>query len=190
MTRWLERAAVVIVSLAIAVAIIALLSGGLAGSQDNPGVTGGQAGPGIAYRDLGDLHLRPGQPRPAYDSDPPTSGSHNPLNVTRDRATISDDALLQALQVGDIVLMYGTPKPPPGLTAVALRAAPPFTPALAATGGAVVLARRPGTTGVTALAWTHMLRVRRPSDPQLPPFIEYWLGRGAPVSRGEALPKS
>ena len=108
MTRWLERLAIVIVSLAIAVAIIALLSGGLAGSQDDPGITGGQPGPGIAFRDQGDLHLRPGQPRPAYDSDPPTSGPHNPINVTRDRATISDDQLLQALEVGDIVLMYGT----------------------------------------------------------------------------------
>jgi hypothetical protein len=190
MKRWLERLAVVIASLAIAVAIIALLSGGLAGSQDDPGVTGGQPGPGTAYRDLGDLHLRPGQPRPAYDSDPPTSGPHNPVDVTRDRATISDDQLLQALQVGDVVLMYGTPQPPPGLTGLAARSAPPFTPALAATGGAVILAHRAQTNGVTALAWTHILVVRRPSDPQLPPFIEYWLGRGAPVSHGGALPKS
>ncbi len=190
MTRWLERFAVVIVSLAIAVAIIALLSGGLAGSQDDPGVTGGQAGPGTAFSDLGDLHLRPGQPRPAYNSDPPTSGSHNPVNVTRDRAAISNDQLLQALQVGDVVLMYGTSKPPPGLAGLAARSAPPFTPALAATGGAVILAHRPQTNGIVALAWTHMLRVRHPSDPQLPPFIDYWLGRGAPVSRDGALPKS
>jgi hypothetical protein len=190
MTRWLERVAIVIASLAIAVAIIALLSGGLAGSQDDPGVTGGQAGPGTAYRDLGDLHLRPGQPRPAYDSDPPTSGPHNPVNVTRDRATISDDQLLQALQVGDVVLMYGTRKPPPGLVGLAAQEAPPFTPALAATGGAVILAHRAGIHGVVALAWAHMLRATGPNDPRLPAFIEYWLGRGAPVSRAGVLPKS
>jgi hypothetical protein len=190
MIRWVERLGIVIVSLAIAVAIIALLSGGLAGSQDDPGVTGGQTGPGIAFRDQGDLHLRPGQSPPAYDSDPPTSGSHNPINVTRDRATISDDQLLQALEIGDVVLMYGTRKPPPGLTGLAARSAPPFTPALAATGGAVILAHRSGTNGVLALAWTHMLRVRRPSDSQLPAFIEYWLGRGAPVSRRPTVPKS
>jgi Protein of unknown function (DUF3105) len=190
MIRWLERVAIVIVSLAIAVAIIALLSGGLAGSQDDPGVTGGQTGPGIAFRDLGDLHLRPGEPRPAYDSDPPTSGPHNPVNVTRDRATISDDQLLQALEVGDVVLMYGTRTPPTGLAGLAAGEAPPFTPALAATGGAVILARRPGIEGVVALAWTHMLRATGPNDPRLPAFIEYWLGRGAPVSRGGVLPKS
>jgi hypothetical protein len=190
MTRWLERVAIVIVSLAIAVAVIALLSGGLAGSQDDPGVTGGQVGPGLAFRDMGDLHLRPGQPRPQYNSDPPTSGPHNPVNVTRDRATISDDQLLQALQVGDVVLMYGTRKPPAGLVQLAALQAPPFTPALAATGGAVILARRPGTQGVVALAWTHMLRATGPTDPQLPSFIQYWLGRGAPVSPASVLPKS
>jgi hypothetical protein len=190
MTRWLERAAIVIVSLVIAIAIIALLSGGLAGTQDDPGVTGGLPGPGIAYRDQGDLHLRPGQRRPHYDSDPPTSGSHKPVNVTRNRSTITDDQLLQALQVGDVVLMYGTRKPPPGLAAVAARSAPPFTPALAATGGAVILARRPGTRGIIALAWTHMQPVATAADPRLPQFINYWLGRGAPVSRGTALPKS
>lgn len=190
MTRWLERLGIVIVSLAIAVGIIALLSGGLAGSQDDPGVTGGQVGPGIAFRDQGDLHLRPGQPRPDYDSNPPTSGPHNPVNVTRDRATISDDQLLQALQVGDVVLIYGTRRPPAGLAGLAAREAPPFTPALAATGGAVILAHRSGTDGLEALAWTHILSVRGPSDAQLPVFIQYWLGRGAPVGRGAALPKS
>jgi hypothetical protein len=61
---------------------------------------------------------------------------------------------------------------------------------LAATGGAVILAHRSGIDGVVALAWTHMLRATGPSDPQLPTFIEYWLGRGAPISRGGVLPKS
>jgi hypothetical protein len=190
MIRWLERLAVVIVSVGIAVAIIALLSGGLAGTQDNPGITGGQVGPGVAYRDLGDLHLRPSQPRPAYDSNPPTSGPHNPVNVTRNRATISDDQLLQALQVGDVVLMYGTRKPPAGLAKLAASQAPPFTPALAATGGAVILARRVGIPGVVAVAWSHLQPATGPSDPRLPTFIQYWLGRGAPVSTASALPKS
>ncbi len=108
----------------------------------------------------------------------------------RDRATISDDQLLQALQVGDVVLMYGTRKPPPGLAGLVAQEAPPFTPALAATGGAVILAHRTGIRGVVALAWAHMLRAIGPNDPRLPAFIEYWLGRGAPVSPGGALPKS
>ncbi len=61
--------------------------------------------------------------------------------------------------------------------------APPFTPALAATGDAVILAPRPGTAGVVALAWAHLLRVQQPSDPALRQFIGFWLGRGAPGAR-------
>src|SRR6202012_721523 len=141
-------------------------------------------------RDLGDLHLRPGQPRPQYNSDPPTSGPHNPVNVTRDRATISDDQLLQALQVGDVVLMYGTRKPPPGLVGLAAQEGPPFTPGLAAAGGAVILAHPAGIPGGVARAWAPMRRATGPNDPRLPAFIEYWLGRGAPVSRAGVLPKS
>ena len=41
-----------------------------------------------------------------------------------------------------------------------------------------------------ALAWTHMLHTSDPADPRLEPFVNYWLGRGAPVSGSGALPKS
>jgi hypothetical protein len=85
--------------------------------------------------------------------------------------------------------MYGTRTPPPGLAAVAGAVAPPFTTALAASGQAVILAYRPGTAGVTGLAWAHMLRVASPGDPALRVFAQYWLGRGAPHT-GKALPKS
>jgi hypothetical protein len=33
---------------------------------------------------------------------------------------------------------------------------------------------------LVALAWTHLLRVNTPSDPQLGQFVSFWLGRGAP----------
>ena len=42
----------------------------------------------------------PVSPGPAYDSNPPTSGAHVPVPVTRDQAQLTDDQLLQALQVG------------------------------------------------------------------------------------------
>jgi hypothetical protein len=61
--------------------------------------------------------------------------------------------------------------------------APPFTPALAAAGDAVILAPRRGTAGVVALAWAHLLRVRDASDPALREFVGFWLGRGAPGTR-------
>jgi hypothetical protein len=109
--------------------------------------------------------------------------------VGRDRAQLTDDQLLQALSLGDVVLMYGTRTPPPGLAATARSVAPAFTPALVATGQAAVLAYRPGTTGVLGLAWAHMVHVRSPTDPTLRAFAQYWLGRGAPHRAG-ALPSS
>jgi hypothetical protein len=129
---WLERIAIVVASLAISIGVIAALSGGLLAGRDNPGVSAGQSGPGTRFRDQGDLHLRLGELRPVYDSDPPTSGPHVPLPVTRDQRELSDDQLLQAMEVGDVVLMYGAPRPPPGLAAVADIVGARFTPALAA----------------------------------------------------------
>lgn len=175
----LEWVAIAIISLAVAFAAIAVLSGFFAG-QDQAGVSGPGVGPGVALSDLGHTHLRPGQPHPPYDSSPPTSGAHVPEPVTADESPLSDDQLLEALELGDVVIAYGSPAPPPGLTAVARSVAAPFTPALAASGQAVILDRRPGTPGIVALAWTHMARVATPQDPLLRQFVQYWLGKGAP----------
>lgn len=178
MGRWLERAAIVIASLAISVGVIALLSGGLAGGRDNPGISvhSGPA-PGRAYHDQGDARLTPGAKAPHYDSDPPTSGPHVPVAVTRNGATISANQLLQALALGNVVFMYSTPAPPSGLRSIADAVAPPFSAALATHGQTVILARWPGLATITALAWGHMLRS---DDAQsLRAFAGYWLGRGA-----------
>ena len=133
---------------------------------------------------LGHAALRPGQPRPNYNSNPPTSGAHASKPVTRAGVPLNDDQLLSALQVGDVVILYGGGRPPAGLEQFVRSAAPPFTPGLAATGNAVILAPRRGTEGVVALAWAHLLRVQRASDPMLREFVGFWLGRGAPGSSG------
>lgn len=187
--RALERLAIVVASLAVSIGVIALLSGGLLAGNDKPGVAGPAAGPGTAYPDQGAALLRPGELAPVYDSDPPTSGPHIAVPVTADGASITNDQLLQSLEVGDVVLMYGTPAPPPGLKSLAASVAPPFTPGLAASGQAVILASRPGVSGIVALAWTHLLRASSAADPALRSFVEFWLGRGARV-RAAPLPKS
>ncbi|MGH2876929.1 MAG: DUF3105 domain-containing protein [Solirubrobacteraceae bacterium] len=178
--RGAERTLVVLASLAVAIGVIALLSGGLLAGRDSPGISGAGAGPGTSFPDQGHARLSPGQLQPVYNSDPPTSGPHIPEPIVRDRAQLSDYQLLQGLEVGDVILMYGTRRPPAGLSAMAAAVAPPFTPALAAAGGAVVLAHRPGTRGVVALAWTRMLRVASARDPALRGFAQFWLGRGDP----------
>jgi hypothetical protein len=176
--RLVERVAIVVVALAIAVAIIALLSGGLLAGRDNPGISGTSSELGFQFPDQGDAQLAPGAPHPAYNSRPPTSGAHVPTPLTRDETTISDDQLLTALAGGNIVLMYGSARPPAGLLRMADSVAAPFTPALAAAGQAVILARRPGTNGVIGLAWTRLVHVRSPTDPQLRSFALFWLGAG------------
>jgi hypothetical protein len=186
MGRWLERGAIVIASLVVAVGVIALLSGGLAGGRDDPGVSAsvGASAPGTAYRDQGDRLLSPGSPRPAYDSDPPTSGPHTPAAIHHNAAVISDDQLLQALSLGDIVFLYSSARPPRGLQAVADSVAPRFTPALAADGQSVILARRAGLSQITALAWTRMLRSEAGD---LRAFANRWLGRGAGARAGTVV---
>jgi hypothetical protein len=178
MGRWLERAAIALAGLGLAVAVIAVLSGGLAGGRDNPGLTmhTDPAAQGTAYRDQGDGRLTPGSTRPAYDSRPPTSGPHAAAAIQRNGATISDD-LLQALSLGDVVFMYSSPRPPRGLQMVADSVAPRFTPSLAAAGQTVILARRAGLSQITALAWTRILRSDESGD--LRAFAQAWLGRGA-----------
>lgn len=175
----LERIAIVVASLALAFGLIALLSGFFAG-RDQAGVSAVVTGPGRALPDLGHAHLKPGARRPRYASDPPTSGAHVPVPVRRDERKLSADQLLQALEEGNVVVMYGDDHPPPGLRKLALSLAPPFTPALAAAGQAVILARRPGTRGLLGLAWAHAITVAGPTDRRLRTFIQFWLGRGAP----------
>ena len=177
--RVLEVIAIGVASLALSIILILVLSGYFAG-KDQPSVTGTANGPGAAYRDLGNAALRPGEPLPPYDSNPPTSGSHVPDPVLQDAAQLNDNQLLTALAGGNIVFVYGGRRPPRGLATLADTIAGPFTPALARTGQAVILARRPGTTGVQGLAWTRIVQVSGPEDPLLRQFAQYWLGRGAP----------
>jgi len=177
--RALELIGIGVASLVLSVGMIAVLSGFFAG-RDQANVSGLTSAPGQTFRDQGHAQLQPAELRPAYNSDPPTSGPHVPEPVPRDGAQLNDDQLLEALQVGDVVIMYGTRPAPAGLSELARAVAGAFTPALASAGQAVILARRPGVVGVVALAWTHMLRVGSASDPGLRRFAEFWLGRGAP----------
>jgi hypothetical protein len=176
----LERVVIVVASLALSIGLIALMSGYFAG-HDPAGVTGSVSGPGQAFRDQGHTLLGSGEARPGYDSSPPTSGPHALAPVHRDGSALSDDQLLSALQTGNVVFMYGTPTAPPGLASLARVLAPPFSPALAAAGQAVILAHRSGVAGVLGLAWTHLIRVGAPGDPLLRNFANFWLGRGAPA---------
>jgi hypothetical protein len=98
--------------------------------------------------------------------------------VRRDATELSTDQILHALEQGNVVLVYGSGSPPPGLRRLAEDVSGgPFDPALVPAGQSVLLARRPGTNGVVALAWRHLLRAPAANDPELARFAEFWLGR-------------
>jgi hypothetical protein len=175
----LERTAIAVASLLLAIGLIALLSGFFA-QRDQASISGSVEQIGVVYHDLGHAHLKTGQVTPPYNSKPPTSGAHVPEAVRDDGTQLNDNQLLQALEAGNIVIMYGGRVPPRGLTGLANSVAAPFTPALAAAGQAVILARRPGTKGLVGLAWAHMIRVARADDVRLKEFAQDLLGKGAP----------
>ena len=137
-------------------------------------------GPGRELPDQGAARLAPGAPRPRYNSDPPTSGPHVPVPVSRDDVSLSDDQILTALQTGNVVLVYSDRRLRRPLRRLADDVAGPFRPALAAAGQAVILAPRRGAGPATALAWKRILRADDPADPALREFAEFWLGRGIP----------
>jgi hypothetical protein len=150
--------AAIIVAVAGVVGLIAFFSG-----RDSAPVSRTSSGPGQEFADQGAALLAPGQrPPQPYNSDPPTSGPH----------------ALTALAAGNVVLFYGTPQPSPRLRSLASYEAGPFDPPLAQAGQAVILAPRPGTAGVVAVAWRHLLRAPSPTDPALRTFVEGWLGVG------------
>ena len=174
---WLERLAIAVASLGLAFVLIGLMSGYFAG-RDSAALSGTTA-VGLRFADQGDAVLPPGYPAPTYDSAPPTSGPHAVVAVTADGRQLSDNQILTALAAGNVVIVYAGAQAPASLRTLA----GPFTTALAKLGDAVILAQRPGTSGLIALSWTRMLRVRAASDPLLQTFISQRLGKGAAAAR-------
>ena len=124
--------------------------------------------------------LLPGELRAPLRSEPPDQRPAPPAAVTRDASTLSDDQLLTALAAGDVVIMYGTARPKPRLAKLLRNLAAPFTPALAAAGQAVILARRAPGAGYSRSPGRTRSRFATPAIRGSREFVDYWLGRGAP----------
>jgi hypothetical protein len=156
----------VVAIVAAAVALLGLVL--VLGSRDDAEVAPAQ-GPGELRPDRGAAHDGPARPE---GDEPPTSGTHQPELVTRDRRPLSDDQLIHALELGNVVIL--AERIDPELLAVQRAVAGPFDAEVAAAGQAVILARRDGPT--SALAWRRLLRTDDPAELQA--FAEAWLGRG------------
>jgi hypothetical protein len=169
--------------LAIAAGVL-LLAGGLvavalAFSSRDDAQVGAASGPGKLERDRGARHLPAGEHAQVPAGTLPTSGAHRPDLITRDARRLSDDQILHALELGDVVIGYDAARPPAALRRLQEDVSGPFDAELAAAGQAVVLARRSGAGPATALAWRRELRAGDPASPALRDFAEAWLGRGA-----------
>ncbi len=170
MKRALAGLGIAVVAIAIVVAVISLVA-----SRDSGQVTGAR-GPGVLEPDRGNHHVSvPVRPVTPPDR-PPTSGPHRVEAIARDGVALSDDQILSALELGNVVLAYDGDKAP--LVALRDATAGPFSADLAAAGQAVILDRRPGVHGVIALAWRRRLTAASAGDPQLRAFIDAWLGQG------------
>jgi hypothetical protein len=174
------------VKILLALLVGALVVAGLAvalitfqGRDDAP-VSQAQ-GPGVLQPDKGDAHLGQSE-HISLDglSDPPTSGPHHDVLVTRDRRQLDPNAIIHALELGNVIVFYGSRKPPPALVKLQDEVSGPFDAEVAAAGQQVILARRAGAGAATGAAWRHLLHVDDPADPRLREFAEAWLGRGAP----------
>jgi uncharacterized protein DUF3105 len=169
----LRRALPAVVGVVLAIAAIAAVFLVVTGRDDSE--VAGPSGPGELQPNRGASHSGPAEPS---GDDPPTSGTHRPVLVTRDRRPITNDQLIHALELGDVVILYEGREPDPALVRLQDDVAGPFDAELAAAGQAVILARRPGAGPATALAWRRILRAGDPADPDLRAFTEHWLGRG------------
>jgi hypothetical protein len=174
-----RRAAVVLAGVVLVLGGVAVLQLAL-GSRDEAGIGDAPAsGPGQLQRDLGSSHLAPDQQVPLGSlTDPPTSGPHHRRLPTRDGVALSPDEILHSLELGDVILFYDAARPPAALRALQRDVSGSFDAEVAAAGQQVILARRPGVSGVVAAAWRRLLRAGDASDPQLREFAEAWIGRG------------
>jgi Protein of unknown function (DUF3105) len=167
----LRRLGLVAAGVLVAVAgLIALAL--LFNARDDPEVASAPAGPGELQPDRGSGHGAPADVGDEW----PTSGPHREELVTRDRRRLTDDQILHALELGNVVILYDTPDP--RLERLQEEVAGPFDAEVAAAGQAVILARRDGAGPATALAWRSVYQADDAVDPGLREFAEAWLGRG------------
>ena len=162
MRRILPVAIGVVIVLAGLYALMTVVSG-----RDSSGVNQTPSGPGVLER-------------AGAAGNPPTSGSHRKRNVTSE-AKVSRDALLTALELGDVVIVHPPGATPAGLRRLQDQVSGRFDPEFAAAGQSVIVTAWPGVAGIEALAYRRRLKVASATDPQLKAFADTWLGKGRPA---------
>jgi Protein of unknown function (DUF3105) len=151
-------------------------------ARDDSQLAAAPEGPGELQPDRGADHLPAGDVADSVlerlPEDVPTSGPHAVELVTRDRRALTSDQIIHALELGNVVILYGGDAPGRELERLQEEVAGSFDAELAAAGQSVILAPAGGAGAATALAWRRVLRADEPGEPALREFTEYWLGRG------------
>ena len=148
-------------------------------SRDSGELTGGAeaTGPGQLHEDRGARH---GAAAPEVSAaELPTSGEHAAALLARDQTDLTGDEWLHALELGNVIIAYGSDEPGEALLGLQEDLGP-YDPELAAAGQSVVLAHVDGLAEPTAVAWRRTLEFQDPAAPEVREFVEAWLGTGAP----------
>lgn len=174
MRRALTVLAGAVVVLAGIVALLAVVQ-----ARDEADLGGGEpSGPGQVQPDRGARH---GASAPEVSAeDLPASGEHAPAAAPRDQAELTGDEWLHALELGNVIIAYGSDEPGDALLRLQEDLAGAYDPELAAAGQSVLLAHVEGLAEPTAVAWRRTLEFQDPAAPEVREFVEAWLGTGAP----------
>lgn len=106
------------------------------------------------FEGLNPVHLEPGAPLPEYNSDPPTSGPHNPDPAPCGIYTepVSDQAYLHSMEHGAVVVQYDESLTPDEIANL--------EQIVRSNGREIILAPRPDNPDRISLsAWTKLLLV-------------------------------
>jgi hypothetical protein len=150
---------------AVVVAIVAALA--WAATRPQPPL------PGVEYPNQGGEHIPRGQPHPAYNSNPPTSGWHNPESAPPGayRDEVPDEIAVHNLEHGCIWVTYKDPKDADLVTKLEdLAAKYPATVLLSA--------RSKNDSAVAVAAWRRLLKLEKFDEGQIVAFIKAFRNKG------------
>lgn len=135
--------------------------------------------PGKFYPNQGQEHLQPGQTYDSYNSNPPTSGPHDPKPVAWGvyDTPVPKEKLVHNLEHGGVLILYNCPDGCPDL----VNQLKQFGDRYVAGGQKVVVAPYPGMGSRLALvAWTYLDMFDELDPARVAQFIEADLGSRAP----------
>ncbi|HET6781858.1 MAG TPA: DUF3105 domain-containing protein [bacterium] len=129
--------------------------------------------PGVAYPNQGRDHISRGAPHPPYNSNPPTSGWHDPSPAPWGLYTneIADEILVHNLEHGGIWISYRDPKDQEVIDQLAelIKRFP----------SKVIVTPRPkNDSRIAVAAWTRLLTLEQYDEEQILDFIKAHRNRG------------